>query len=81
MFRADRRRRAGRYLEWKVSIFTVAAALTLFGMYLEDRRLTGVAIVLLVGAVFLRFLPGGRIESEEGDPDGAPVDQPEADAE
>lgn len=67
----DRRRRAGRFLEWKVRIFTVAAALVLAGMYLEARWMTWTALVLLIGAMSLRFLPGGaasRLEHDE-DPD------------
>jgi len=76
LFFADRHRRAGRYLEWKVWIFTVAAGFTLAGLYFEDRRLTGAAIGLLLCAVLLRFLPGGvgdraeqDDEEEETDPD------------
>lgn len=63
---ADRRRRAGRYLEWKVGLFTLAAALTIAGMYLEARWMTGLAIAVLASAMLLRFLPGGR-EVEEWD--------------
>jgi hypothetical protein len=73
-FVADRRQRAGRWLEWKVRIFAAAAVLALCGLYLEDRRFTGVAIVLLFAAVLLRFLPGGREEDEselDGDENGA----------
>ena len=61
----DRRRRAGPYLEWKVRLFVVAAVLGLAGIYLEERWLTGTAIVLLLGGLALRFLPTG----EEGEPD------------
>ncbi len=71
LFFADRHRRAGRYLEWKVWIFTVAAGFTLVGLYFEDRRLTGVAIGLLICAVLLRFLPGGVGQRpDEGEDDG-----------
>jgi hypothetical protein len=67
----DRVSRAGRFLEWKVRIFTVAAALVLAGMYLEARWMTWTALLLLIGAMSLRFLPGGaasRLEHDE-DPD------------
>lgn len=66
-----RRRRAGRYLEWKVGLFSLAAVLTLIGMYLEARWMTGLAIAVLASAMLLRFLPGGREldEFEEGDED------------
>ena len=65
----DRRRRAGRFLEWKVRIFTVAAALVLAGMYLEARWMTWTALVLLIGAMSLRFLPGGAASRLEHDED------------
>ncbi|HUF76516.1 MAG TPA: hypothetical protein VMM35_09570 [Longimicrobiales bacterium] len=61
----DRRRRAGPFLEWKVRVFVVAAALGLAGIYLEERWLTGSAIVLLFAGLTLRFLPTG--ESDESD--------------
>ncbi|MBT8489074.1 MAG: hypothetical protein HKN72_17425 [Gemmatimonadetes bacterium] len=66
---ADRRRRAGRFLEWKVGLFCVAAVLTIAGMYLEARWMTGLAIVVLASAMLLRFLPGGRKVDEFGDDD------------
>ena len=68
LFLVDRRRRAGRYLEWKVGLFSIAAVLALVGISLEERWMTGGAIVLLVGAVLLRFLPGAR--HEEGEEEG-----------
>lgn len=55
MFGLDRSRRAGPLLEWKVAIFVVAAGLGLSGMYLEERWLTGGAILVLLGGVLLRF--------------------------
>jgi hypothetical protein len=58
----DRRRRAGPYLESKVRIFVVAAVLGLAGIYLDERWLTGTAIVLLLGGLSLRFLPTGEAE-------------------
>lgn len=68
MLHLDRSRRAGRFLAWKVRIFSAGAVLALAGIYLDDRRLTGAAIVLLVGGALLRFLPGGReSESAGGD--------------
>lgn len=67
----DRRRRAGRYLEWKVGLFSVAAALGLVGIYFEERWMTGGAIVVLLGAMLLRFLPGARAGiGEEEDHEG-----------
>ena len=56
----DRSRRSDPHLEWKVRIFAVAAVLGLCGIYFEEGWMTGGAIVLLAGAMFLRFLPGAR---------------------
>lgn len=79
MFRLDRSRAAGPLLEWKVGIFLVAAGLGLGGMYLEERWLTGGAILVLLGGVLLRFPPqvtadhaedhdGGEANDGGGDP-------------
>jgi len=69
----DRSRRAGRYLEWKVRLFTVGALLALVGMYLEQRWMTGAAIGVLALGMGLRFLPGGRerhgTDVDDGDDD------------
>jgi len=64
----DRKKRADRYLEWKVRLFSVAAVFALVGIYTESRWLTGVAIALLLGGFLLRFLPGGTEEQDA--PDG-----------
>lgn len=63
----DRRRRAGEYLEWKVRIFAVAAVLGLAGIAVDNRWMTGAAIVVLMGGFALRFLPdrSGSVEGEE----------------
>ena len=74
----DRRRRAGPYLEWKVRLFVVAAVLGLAGIYLDERWLTGTAIVLLFGGLALRFLPTG--DEEEHEEEGADEDEDEAEA-
>ena len=68
----DRARRAGPYLEWKVRLFAVAAVLGLVGIYLNERWLTGTAIVLLFAGLLLRFLPTGRVGADE-EPDGEDV--------
>lgn len=72
----DRSRRAGRYLEWKVRLFSVAAVLVVVGMYLEEAWMTAAAILLLFAALSLRFLPGAvphgddaEAESEADDTD------------
>lgn len=80
----DRRRRAGRFLEWKVGLFSVAAVLTLAGMYLAARWMTGLAIVVLASALLLRFLPGGSVAEEDWDDDddeGGDLDPQDGDRE
>lgn len=62
----DRNRTAGRYLEWKVRLFTVAAVVGLAGIATDNRWATGAAIVILMGGLLLRFLP---------DPDHREVDE------
>jgi hypothetical protein len=58
-FIAHRERRAGRYLEWKIGLFSIAAAITMVGIYLDERWMTGFALALLIAGMLLRFLPGG----------------------
>ena len=59
LFIARRGPREDRYLEWKIGLFSVAAVIALVGIFLDERWMTGTALVLLVGGMFLRFLPGG----------------------
>jgi len=63
----DRGRKAGRYLEWKVRIFSVAAVLALVGIYMESGWMTGAAIGMLVVGMLLRFLPADAEGPEDGD--------------
>jgi len=65
----DRQRRAGRYLEWKVRLFSVAAILALAGIYTDSRWITGVAIALLLAGFLLRFLPVDAGSGEDADED------------
>ncbi|MDH3205012.1 MAG: hypothetical protein OEO79_00290 [Gemmatimonadota bacterium] len=60
----DRERTAGKYLEWKVRLFSVAAVVALAGIYTERRWVTGAAILILVSALSLRFLPSHAEDSE-----------------
>ena len=67
----DRSRRAGRYLEWKVRLFTLGAVLAVVGMATEQVWMTWAAIGVLVTGMLLRFLPGGReveVEDEQESP-------------
>jgi hypothetical protein len=65
----DRDRRAGKFLEWKVRFFIIAAVVALAGIYMESRWWTGAAIVILLGGLLLQFLP-----SHAEDPEGAEDD-------
>ena len=66
----DGRRRPSHYLVWKVRIFSVAAAVALVGMYLNNPWITGTALVMLLLGMLLRFLPEPRApkDSNESDP-------------
>ncbi len=71
-FRPDRRRRDDRFLEWKIRLFTIAAVAAMAGIYLDERWMTGTAIVVLAAGMALRFLPGGgAAPGEPTDPDGS----------
>jgi len=56
----DRSRRADHRLEWKVRAFTIAAVLGIAGIYFDARWMTGTAIVVLLGGLFLRIGGGAR---------------------
>ena len=81
-FVSHRRYGDDRWLEWKVRLFSVAAVLGLAGIYLEERRLTGAAIIVLAGGMLLRLIPlrdrvdGDHPRSDEGERgvDGVGVD-------
>ncbi len=67
----DRTRRADSALELNVVLFSVAAVLTLAGMYLQERWLTTAALVLLLGGVVLRIAmrPRGSLYADDEDDD------------
>ena len=69
----DRSKRAGRWLEWKVRLFAVAAVLAMCGIYFEERWMTLLALVVLLGTMSFRFL-GERDsagDAEKEDAEGA----------
>lgn len=87
--RGDRGSRDDRFLEWKIWIFSIAAAVGLSGIFFEERWMTGVALAVLMSAMLLRFLPvratdpavdDGHDEAGEDDlkDDPFPSNQPEA---
>lgn len=79
--RLDRSRRAGRYLEWKVRLFTLGAVLAVVGMAVESDWMIRTAIVVLAIGLVLRFLPGGRetVLDQEHDQEEEHDGQAEAD--
>jgi hypothetical protein len=67
----DRSKRAGRWLEWKVRLFAVAAVLAMSGIYFEERWMTLGALAVLLGAMLLGFV-GRRGEATEDEDDEGP---------
>ena len=74
MLRLDRSRRAGRFLAWKVRVFSAGAVLALAGIYLDERWMTGLAILVLLTGMLLRFLPGTSDSDSGPADDGGPSD-------
>lgn len=66
----DRRRRAGRFLEWKVGLLSAGAVLGLAGVLMDEASLRIAGIAALVGGMLVRLLPGGGAGEEEDDDDG-----------
>lgn len=57
-------------------IFTAGAVLAVVGMYLDERWMTGAAILVLLGGFFLRFLPVPGPDPEDEVPGhGEPEDE------
>jgi len=63
----DRRRRAGRFLEWKVRVFATGAVLGLAGIFLDEEWMRISAIVVLAAGMLLRFLPGAKPPDEDAE--------------
>lgn len=79
-FVSHRRRGDDRWLEWKVRLFSVAAMLGLAGIYFEERRLTGAAILVLTGGILLRLIPRrDRGDDDHGDDDQDEIEPPSED--
>ena len=63
----------GRFLEWKIRLFFVAAVLFLVGIARELDLLVLAAIVVLAGAFVLRFFERPPpVEDEDEEDDGEP---------
>ena len=63
----DRRRRSDPWLEWKVRFFLLGAGVAIVGIGMGIAWIVGVAIVILLVAFLIRFLP--KPEEEGVDPD------------
>ncbi|HIB08809.1 MAG TPA: hypothetical protein EYO20_02985 [Gemmatimonadetes bacterium] len=61
-------------MEWRVGIFLAGAVLALAGIYLDEHWMTGLAIIILMAGIFIRFLPSASSReldlssSEDNDP-------------
>lgn len=58
MFFSRRRQGTDHYLDWKVRLFFLGAALALVGIGLDSSLLVGLAIAVLFAGFALRLLPG-----------------------
>ena len=54
------------HLGWRVRFFSAAAVLAMVGMAMSVEWLVWVAVLLLVLAFFLRFLPTGDRDGSDG---------------
>ena len=54
-----------KYLDWKVHLFMAGAALVLAGIYFNNHWVMWGALVVLLAAFGLRFLPGADAVPEE----------------
>ena len=70
----------GRFLEWKVRLFFVAAVLLLVGMAREVDLLVLLAIVVLALAFVLRFFERPKPVDEEAEDEEAEEDDAETEA-
>lgn len=64
----DRERRSDPWLEWKVRFFLLGAGVAIVGIGMGIPWIVGVAIVILLVAFLLRFLPGPEEEGPDPDP-------------
>jgi hypothetical protein len=69
IFSSRKRGVPGPYLDWKVRLFFLGAALALIGIGVDSSLLVGLATGVLILGVGLRFWPGGngRVEAEDDD--------------
>ena len=69
-FLLSRSTRDHSWLEWKIRLFSVAAVLSLVGIYFDERWVIGLAIMVLSLGMVLRFVPGSDLREEEEDHSG-----------
>ena len=50
--------------DWKVRLFLLGAGVAVAGIALDLEWLTSISILILVAAFLVRFLPGGKGESD-----------------
>lgn len=66
-FRPRRRGGTGAHLGLRVALFAAGATLGLAGIRLEERWLTGAAIVVLAAGALVQWVPGGGDDAAEDD--------------
>ena len=69
-FLSSRSSRDHSWLEWKIRLFSVAAVLSLVGIYFDERWVIGLAIMVLSLGMVLRFVPASDLREEEEDHSG-----------
>ena len=69
-FLLSRSTRDHSWLEWKIRLFSVAAVLSLVGIYFDERWVIGAAIMVLALGMVLRFVPGSDLRDREEDHNG-----------
>ena len=69
MFFSRRREGTDHYLDWKVRLFFLGAALALAGIGLDSSLVVGLALAVFVAGFALRFFPGTPGGPDQSDSD------------
>lgn len=67
-------RRAGRgaaSIQWRLRAFALGAVLGLAGIFLDASWLLAAALIVLLGAMALRWLPSDEADSDDQEPGAA----------
>lgn len=69
LFRARRAGVSGAHLEWRVGLFAAGATLGLAGIRMEERWLTGAAIVVLAAGALVQLVTRPRDHDSRAEAD------------